>query len=174
MAMDNGCSIVASMDWHNPNNPEISDQPDFKNTFPAHCIAGTPGAGRIGYLGRLPIDVIDLDLMNPGELAELVQKEQFHIVIHKEAISVFSNPNTVNLIELAAPGKIIVFGMVLEFCVEDTLRGLARFPDIQLVLVKDATAALDTAAEPRVLAEMQRMGIEVTEFSRLQEMVPCG
>ena len=64
--------------------------------------------------------------------------------------------------------------MVLEFCVQDTLRGLARFPDIQLVLVKDATAALDTGAEARVLAELQRMGIEVTEFSRLQEMVPCG
>lgn len=174
MAIDNGCSIVASMDWHNPNNPEITDHPDFQKTFPAHCIAGTPGAARVGYLGNLPIDVIDLDLMNPGELAELVQKEQFHVAIHKEAISVFSNPNTVNLIESVAPGRIIVFGMVLEFCVQDTLRGLAKFPDVQLVLVKDATAALDTGAEPRVLAELQRMGVEITEFSRLREMAQCG
>jgi nicotinamidase/pyrazinamidase len=174
MAIDNGCSIIASMDWHNPNNPEISDQPDFEKTFPAHCIAGTPGAARVGYLGNLPIDVVDLDLVNPGELAELVQKDQFHIAIHKEAISVFSNPNTVNLIESAAPGRIIVFGMVLEFCVQDTLEGLAKFPDVQLVLVKDATAALDAGAEPRVLAELQRMGVEIMESSRLQEMVPCG
>lgn len=174
MAIENGCSIIASMDWHDPNNPEISDQPDFEKTFPAHCIAGTPGAARVGYLGNLPIDIIDLDLRNPGELAELVQKEQFHMAIHKEAISVFSNPNTVNLIESAAPGRIIVFGMVLEFCVQDTLQGLAKFPDVQLVLVKDATAALDAGAEPRVLAELQRMGVEIAEFSRLQEMVPCG
>ena len=174
MALDHGCSIIASMDWHDPDNPEISDQPDFKKTFPAHCIAGTPGAERVGYLGNLPIDVIDLDLMNPGELAELVQKEQFHIAIHKEAISVFSNPNTVNLIESASPGRIIVFGMVLEFCVQDTLRGLARFPNVELVLVKDATAGQDPGVGARMLAELQRMGIEITESSRLREMAPCG
>lgn len=174
MALDNGCSIIASMDWHNPENPEISDQPDFQETFPDHCIAGSPGAQRVGYLGDLPIDHVDLDLRNPGELAELVQKEQFHIAIHKEAISVFSNPNTVNLIESAAPGQIIVFGMVLEFCVQDTLRGLSRFPGVQLILVKDATAALDPGAEARVLNELQRLGVEVLESSRLKEMVPCG
>ena len=174
MALDNGCSILASVDWHNPDNPEVSAHPDFQETFPPHCIAGTPGATRVGYLGHLPVDIVGLDLMPPGEVAGLVQKEQFHVEIRKEAISVFSNPNTVNLIELAAPGRIIVFGMVLEFCVQDALRGLTRFPDVQLVLVQDATAALDTAAEPRVLAELQRLGIEVTEFSQLREMTPCG
>lgn len=174
MALDNGCSIVASVDWHDPNNPEISDHPDFVKTFPPHCVAGTPGAERVGYLGHLPVDVVELDLRNPGELAELVQKEQFHIAIHKEAISVFSNPNTVNLIESASPGMIVVFGAMLEFCVQDTLRGLARFPDVQLVLVKDATASLDPGVEARVLAELQRIGIEITESSRLREMVPCG
>lgn len=174
MALDNGCSIVASVDWHDPNNPEISDHPDFVKTFPPHCVAGTPGAERVGYLGHLSVDVVELDLRNPGELAELVQKEQFHIAIHKEAISVFSNPNTVNLIESASPGMIVVFGAMLEFCVQDTLRGLARFPDVQLVLVKDATASLDPGVEARVLAELQRIGIEITESSRLREMAPCG
>ncbi|MEN6334246.1 MAG: isochorismatase family protein [Phycisphaerales bacterium] len=174
MAIDGGCSIVASMDWHSPNNPEISDQPDFKETFPPHCIAGTPGAQRVGYLGNLPIDVVEIEQQNPGELAELVQKDQFHIAIHKEAISVFSNPNTVNLVESVSPGTIIAFGAVLEFCVQDTLRGLARFPGVQLVLVRDATVTLDPGVEARVYAELQRMGIDVTEFSRLREMSLCG
>jgi nicotinamidase/pyrazinamidase len=34
MALDNGCSIIASMDWHRLENPEISDQPDFERTLP--------------------------------------------------------------------------------------------------------------------------------------------
>jgi nicotinamidase-related amidase len=103
-----------------------------------------------------------------------VQKGQFHIAIHKEALSVFSNPNTANLVESTSPGLIVVFGVVLEFCVQDALRGLARFPNVQLVLVKDATGTRDVGAEARVLAELERMGIEITEFSQLREMAPCG
>jgi len=174
MAFDRACSMVASVDWHSPDNPEISDRPDFDKTFPAHCIAGTPGAERVGLLGKWPIDIIDVEPRNPGELAELVQKDPFHLVIRKNAISVFSNPNTAVLVETINPGTIIVFGMVLEFCVQDTLRGLARFPDIQLVLVRDATAALDAGAEARVLNELQRMGVDVTESSLISELAPCG
>jgi nicotinamidase/pyrazinamidase len=174
MALDHGCSIIASQDWHSTDNPEISDTPDYRDTFPPHCMAGTPGAQRIGYLGRLPIDYVDLEPRNPGELEELVQGKQFHIVIRKEAISVFSNPNTVPLLESAAPERIIVFGFALDVCVADTLRGLARFPGIQLLLARDATRGLGIVPDEQVLDELQKMGVEITELSRLHEMVPCG
>jgi nicotinamidase/pyrazinamidase len=39
--------VVASRDWHdadNDNGGHISDHPDFVDTWPSHCIAGTPGA----------------------------------------------------------------------------------------------------------------------------------
>lgn len=39
--------IVASRDWHDPdsdNGGHISAQPDYVDTWPAHCVAGTPGA----------------------------------------------------------------------------------------------------------------------------------
>jgi len=127
IALDHGCSIIASQDWHSMNNPEISEQPDYKTTFPPHCMSGTPGAARVGYLGTLPIDYVDLEPRNPGEMEELVQPDQFHIVIRKEAISAFSNPNTIRLLEPANPGRIVVFGVALDVCVEDTLRKLARY-----------------------------------------------
>ena len=51
-ALENGYSIIASTDWHREGNKEISNKPDFKHTFPAHCMAGKPGSERVGYLGR--------------------------------------------------------------------------------------------------------------------------
>ena len=39
--------IIASRDWHHPdsdNGGHISAQPDYVETWPAHCIAGTAGA----------------------------------------------------------------------------------------------------------------------------------
>jgi nicotinamidase/pyrazinamidase len=173
-ALDHGCSIIASQDWHSLKNPEISMIPDYRETFPPHCMAGTPGAARVGYLGNLPIDYIDLEPRNPGELQELVQPSQFHIVIRKEAISAFSNPNTVRLLELLVPGRFVVFGVALDVCVEDTLRNLAKWPDVELVLVKDATKGMGIKPEDQLYDELQSLGVDIIESSLLREMVPCG
>lgn len=174
MALDHGCSIIASQDWHSLNNPEISAAPDYKTTFPPHCMAGTPGAARVGYLGTLPIDYIDREPHNPGELAELVQSDQFHIVIRKEAISVFSNPNTVRLFESIDPGRVVVFGVALDVCIEDTLRNLTLWPGVRLTLVKDATLGMGVRPDQEIFDELQDLGVDVAELSLLQEMAPCG
>jgi nicotinamidase/pyrazinamidase len=42
--------VVASRDWHEPGSTngghfaEPGEQPDYVETWPAHCVAGTPGA----------------------------------------------------------------------------------------------------------------------------------
>lgn len=35
---------VATRDWHVDPGAHFSDRPDFVDTWPAHCVAGTPGA----------------------------------------------------------------------------------------------------------------------------------
>ena len=42
-----GLVHVASADDHELTDPEISDQPDFRNTYPPHCLRGTRGAEKI-------------------------------------------------------------------------------------------------------------------------------
>lgn len=54
--------VIASRDWHdadNDNGGHISDRPDYVDTWPAHCIAGTPGAE---YHPALASDCIDVHL----------------------------------------------------------------------------------------------------------------
>jgi len=41
-----GITIVHTADDHEPHDPEIADTPDFVETFPPHCLRGTPGAQR--------------------------------------------------------------------------------------------------------------------------------
>jgi len=56
---------IASRDWHTPNSqngghfPIAGIEPDFINTWPLHCIAGTPGAE---YHPNLDSSLIDLHI----------------------------------------------------------------------------------------------------------------
>ena len=42
-----GIRIVASADDHVSGHRELSATPDFRETFPEHCMRGTPGQARI-------------------------------------------------------------------------------------------------------------------------------
>ena len=42
-----GIRIVGSSDNHDPGDDELSETPDFVDTFPPHCLRGTEGQARI-------------------------------------------------------------------------------------------------------------------------------
>ena len=167
-ALNNGYSIIADIDWHSADNDEISDNPDFERTFPPHCMAGEPGSERVGYLGELPIEHVSIDKMDAGDLRELVDKDQFHIVIRKDELDVFSNPNTGELVKLIEPKKVAVFGVALDFCVSCVVQGLSRFGDIELCVLTDAVRGLGVKPESEILDEFREMGVEIAEFGALK------
>jgi len=45
--------VVASRDYHESAPDHISDHPDFVNTWPPHCIVGTPGAAFVPTIQNL-------------------------------------------------------------------------------------------------------------------------
>lgn len=173
-ALENGFSIIADIDWHGMDNQEISQTPDFRETFPPHCMAGGPGSERVGYLGELPIEYVGIDKEDIETLRRLVDKDQFHVVIRKQSIDVFSNPNTDELVKLIMPEAIAVFGVALDFCVYYTLRGLAKYPNIALYLLKDVVKGLQTRPEDEILDEFKQMGVRIIKFSDLQRQLQCG
>jgi nicotinamidase/pyrazinamidase len=170
-ALQNGYSIIADMDWHKPENEEISESPDFKKTFPPHCMAGSPGSERLGYLGDVPIEYIETDKIPPEMLKKLVEKEQFHIVIRKESLNVFDNPNTDRLIEIVRPDVVAVFGVALDFCVKLVLEGLAKHHGVKRILLKDVVKGLDPKTEDNIISNLQQTGVEITEFAELKRQL---
>ena len=170
-ALENGYSVLADVDWHRRDNPEISEQPDLKTTFPPHCMAGTPGARRVGDLGEAPIDYVEIDEVDMAQLRDLVQKDQFHIVIRKQSLNVFDNPNTHKLVDLVRPEYVIVFGVALDCCVYYVLSELSKHKGVKLSLLADATRGLQTRPDEQVYEELRRYGVEITTFAEMREQV---
>jgi nicotinamidase/pyrazinamidase len=159
-ALDNGYSMLASMDWHQDGNPEISDTPDFKNTFPAHCMADKSGSERVGYLGNLPINIVPNKLISDTDLHKLAGTEQFHIVIRKEELDIFKNPNTAIFIGMLKPESVIIFGVALDLCLRMVVEGLLKMGDMKLCILKDAVKGLGIKSNNSVLEKFRKQGVE--------------
>jgi nicotinamidase-related amidase len=137
-------------------------------------MAGQPGSERVGYLGDLPIDYVETSEASPAELQKLVRKEPFHVVIKKNSLDVFENPNTDKLVRLVRPKRVIVFGVALDFCVACVLRGLAGYDGLERVLLSDATKGLGTRPEQEIYAEFGQRGVLVTTLGAITGRLPCG
>jgi nicotinamidase/pyrazinamidase len=166
-ALENGYSILSDVDWHWWGNPELSAQPDMKTTFPPHCMAGTPGAERVGDLGDLPIDTVEIDEADMEELRLLTEKDQFHIVIRKQSLNVFDNPNAHKLVDLIRPEHVVAFGVALDCCVYYVLSELSKHKGVKLSLLADATKGLQVRPDEEIYEELRQRGVEITTFEKI-------
>ena len=170
-ALENGYSIISDIDWHSLDNEEISESPDFRDTFPPHCMAGTPGSERVGYLGDIKIDYIGIEKMPIDTLREIIAPDQYHIVIRKNSLNVFDNPNTDTLIKLINPKRAVIFGVALEFCVSLVLHGLSRFKNIELVMLSDAVKGLEPESESKITDDLRKTGVKIMEFAEFKRQL---
>lgn len=168
-ALQNGHSIVASMDWHSLSDKEISLKPDFKITFPPHCLASEPGSERIGYLGEIPVEYVEIQKVNNAALTKLVNKEQFHLVIKSNTVDIFENPNTIELLNLIGPGTAVVFGVALDVCVYYAVEGLLSWGKTDIILLKDVVQGLGIKDDQEVLREFRRKGVKLRELADLKK-----
>jgi nicotinamidase/pyrazinamidase len=165
-AIDNGYSIIASTDWHSLTDSEISENPDYIKTYPPHCLANEPGSKRVGFLGKQPIEYIDISEMKLNDLKRLVMPEQFHIVIRKNELGVFSNPNTSVLLGLLRPKKIFIFGVALEICVDITVKDLIERSIPDITVFSDAVKSLNSEVDEVVFKNMIKLGVKIKSFEK--------
>src|ERR687883_106853 len=82
-AREAGIVHVASADDHELTDPEISDEPDFRNTYPPHCLRGTRGAQKIPETKQsdpLPLGEIPIP---PGLLRERLRGQREILLLKK-------------------------------------------------------------------------------------------
>ena len=152
-AHDQGIRIVASADDHVPGDPELSDRPDWKDTFPEHCMRGTPGQRKIRETGlRNPL-VIDPEMAD-ATVTRRVQQHDGDVLFHKHTVDVFSNPHVLPVVDALAPERIVLYGVATDVCDRYAIEGLLRHrPRIPLTLVTDAVRAISADQETALLED---------------------
>ena len=151
---------VASADDHELTDPEISDAPDFTNTYPPHCLRGTRGAEKI--LETKQRDPLPLSLLPfpPGLIPGMIDGRR-EILLLKKSFDVFTNPNTEPLLTALDPDEIIVFGVATDVCDDAAILGFLQ-RGRRVRFVEDAARGLDEARTSACVTVWRDRGVEVS------------
>lgn len=162
--------IVASADKHEPSDPEISETPDWKSTFPPHCMRGTPGQLKIAETQLQNPLVIEPELQDPGALAQQVLAHRGDFLLNKRAVDVFTNANVAALLRALEPQAIVLYGVATDFCNRYAVEGLLRVrPRVELYLVSDAVRAIVPEEGARLMAAWSERGIRLITVRQIVE-----
>ena len=143
--------VIASRDWHdgdNDNGGHFHPEPDYVDTWPEHCVAGTPGAE---YHPDLPVHEIDVH----------VRKGQ-----GKPAYSMFEgvtdDGETVHqLLDRHGIEELHVAGIATDYCVRATaLDALAAGK--RVVVLTDLVAGVAPQSSAAALEELVAAGAELS------------
>lgn len=156
-----GIFIVSSGDAHTPDDPEFQ-------SFPVHCVQGTPGA-RI-----LPEGLAQNPLTIPNDptasaLPPLDRVPQ--VIFEKQTLDVFDNPRADLLVShLGKEVEYFVFGVVTEYCVIRAAKGLLR-RGRKVSIIRDAIEQINADEGRRALDELKSLGAEFLSTREAVEAV---
>jgi nicotinamidase/pyrazinamidase len=157
-----GIRIVASADDHLPGHPELSDTPDFRTTFPPHCMRGTPGQRKTPETALRDPLVLEPDFIDPAVVRRRVAAHPGDILLHKHWFDVFTNANIEAVLAELDPELVVLYGVALDVCDRHAIEGLLRrHPRIRLYLVTDAVRPIDAEAGARLLADWAARGVRM-------------
>lgn len=161
-AHSHGIQIVASADNHLLSDAEISDSPDWMTTFPPHCMQGTPGQLKIAETQLRDPLIIEPELQDPAILAARLREHRGDILLHKQALDIFTNANVPLLLEVLEPEAVVMYGVATDFCNRYVVEGLLReLPRAKLYLVVDAIRAIYPAEGERLIERWRDRGVRM-------------
>ncbi len=144
--------VVATRDHHIDPGPHFSDRPDYVDSWPPHCVAGTEGVGfHPNFAPAVASGAIDA-VFDKGA--------------HSAAYSGFEgvDENGLSLADYLREREITevdVVGIATDHCVRATALDAAREGFGTTVLL-DLTAGVSGESTERALAELRAAGVELT------------
>jgi nicotinamidase/pyrazinamidase len=144
--------VVATRDWHVDPGSHFAPEgtaPDFRETWPAHCVAGTGGSGWHPHL-KLPADAV---IVSKGA--------------HAAAFSGFEGRTEdgrtlTDVLHERRVDSVDVTGIATSFCVRATALDSASAGFDTRVLA-GLTADVDPEVTPRTFNELAEAGVAVSD-----------
>ncbi|MDO5094275.1 MAG: isochorismatase family protein [Propionibacteriaceae bacterium] len=152
LAGDHGHDVVvATRDHHIDPEGHFSDQPDYRDTWPRHCVAGTPGAAQHPALTFDRWDAVFLkgryDAAYSGfeGLAEETEQSLEEFLRQRGVVGVD------------------VCGLAADYCVDATARDAVAC-GFQTTVLTRLTAAVNSDVLPELQQEWERLGISRIDY----------
>jgi nicotinamidase/pyrazinamidase len=140
--------VIASRDYHIDPGDHFSDHPDFANSWPPHCVVGTPGAQ---FHPRL----------DTGHVEAVFSKGA-----HAAAYSAFegadeAGTSLADWLRERDVDALDVVGIATDYCVRATALDAARAGFATQVLL-GMTAGVDPATTQEAVDALRAAGVELT------------
>jgi nicotinamidase/pyrazinamidase len=142
--------VIATADHHIDPGGHFSDEPDFVDSWPRHCVAGTPGAEFHYELDTAPIEAV----FRKGHYDAAYSG--FEGSADGEELSDWLRARGVDQVDIV--------GIATDYCVRATAQDAARAGLTTRVLT-DLTAGVSADSTAAALDDMRSAGVQVVARS---------
>lgn len=169
-AKEHNILVVNTQDSHIPLDEELSDEPDYQNTFPEHCMFDTKGYEFIEETNPEG-NISTIRYINVSE--PTIKLDTRNIIIHKNKFDVFEgSPHTDKILTLINPDTVVVYGVATNVCVNCAVLGLLK-RGINVWVVSDAIKELPNISVEDIYDTWNVEGAVNVNFQiLLQELLP--
>ncbi|PYI68713.1 nicotinamidase [Arthrobacter livingstonensis] len=161
--------IVATQDWHIDPGSHFSDAPDFVNSWPVHCLAGSKGAALHRNLDTEDIDAYfrkgKYDAAYSGFDGLLAPEDE--VMVGEREAHEAANPEdgdaAVSLDDWLRENDVedvVVVGIATDFCVRATALDAVN-AGYNTTVLRGFVAGVDEDASEEALDELVDAGVEV-------------
>ncbi len=150
---------AGSVDHHASPETEVFNAAGSLETYPAHCVAGTPGAAKIAATQPQNPLWIPTNPVPAPTLAAQIRNHPGEAFLLKHRFDVFSNPNTCTVLRAYGPSRIVVYGVALDVSVRHAVEGFLTLAGFEIWLVEDAVRAVRPDAAAGLLEDWRQRGV---------------
>jgi len=167
-AKERKIQVVNTGDWHNSNSKEFSKNPDYKTTFPPHCLIRTKGAEFIPATNPENPYIIDWAAKGLDEDKLKITKD---IILYKDAFDIFQgNKYSKEVVRIINPYKAIVYGVATNVCVDFAVRGLLA-KGVGVYVPLDAIKELPKPPSEKTLNKWKNKGAILATTNQIIEYI---
>jgi nicotinamidase/pyrazinamidase len=159
--------VVAVQDWHIEPGSHFSDEPDYVDSWPAHCVAGTKGARLHPDLDTDPIDAYfrkgAYEAAYSGFEGVLAPEDEVATGERDEESDEADEAELVTLddwLQQNEVDEVVVAGLTTDYCVRATALDAAQ-AGYSTSVILPLTAGIHDDRVEKTLAEFEDNGIEV-------------
>lgn len=149
-------AILTTQDWHIAPGAHFSDTPDFVDSWPVHCVAGTDGAALHPSIAALEVDAH----FAKGRFSAAYSGFESRLLDPKAAPEDESGMLLVDWLREREITTVDIVGIATDHCVRATAIDAAAAGFITTVLAP-LTAAVTPENLPRVYSELRDAGATV-------------